>query len=104
MLGFHSGTRSRDPRGILLAFICVLLIAVSGAVQVTHSHGLDNGSHPDCSLCIVVHSGIAPSAQLALPVVIEHERAVEVFHVESPRDSFVFSFYSRPPPAEPVSV
>jgi hypothetical protein len=104
MFGFRSGTRSRDRRGIFLALVCVLLIAVSGAVQVTHSHGLDSSSHPDCSLCVVAHAGIAPLAQAAVPVLIEHERAVEVFLVESPRNSFVFSFYSRPPPAEPASI
>jgi len=85
--------------------LCGLLIAFSGTVQIAHSHDSTGTSHADCSLCLVAHASIAPSAPAAVVVAIEHTASIEILRAEAPSVSFVFCYHTRPPPpAESVSL
>jgi hypothetical protein len=100
----QSPSRSRQFRGVILAIFCVFLIAFSATTQVLHHHGLSNDPHPDCAACVASHAGLFFSAPFEMPLVTEHVEAVEADRLENPLSSFVFSFYSRPPPAETASL
>lgn len=82
----------------------MLLLAFWATVQVAHVHDAVDTSHSGCSLCLVVHASIAPLPPIAVPAPVEHTATIELPCTEVPRDSFVFTFYSRPPPAEPASL
>jgi hypothetical protein len=83
--------------------LCGLLIAFSTTIRIAHAH--DQGkSHSDCSLCLMAHAGIAPQTPAVVPVAAEHAAEVEIPRADAPRDSFIFSFYTRPPPAEAASL
>jgi len=97
-------SRSRSFRGLLLGIVAVLLVAFTATIQVAHVHDIGASSHADCALCSVAHSGITLFEPVELPLVAEQADTVESEPVESPTDSFIFSFYSRPPPAVPASV
>ena len=53
--------------------LCVLLVVVTGTVQVAHTHADGADTHADCSLCAVAHITVhlaqtpapAPPAQLS---------------------------------------
>jgi hypothetical protein len=102
--------RSRSQSGglghreLLLGVLCVLLVAFGATVLVAHAHDPAGTPHADCSLCMLAHAGIAPQAPAVVAPAIEHTSEVEIPRLESPRDTFVFSFYGRPPPAEPASL
>ena len=102
---FRSQTKfgARSFRGLLLGVVCALLVVYSATVQVAHTHQAIGASHSECALCLMVHAGIVPHAPAIVPVPIERVDAVEIPANLAPRTSFVFSFYSRPPPAEPTS-
>lgn len=104
MFKLHLTSRSRSTSSLVLGILCVLLMAFTATIQVVHAHDLDAGPHPECSLCVVAHASISPSAPIELPAVIEHVEEIQVESTQSPCDSFVFSFYSRPPPAETASL
>jgi hypothetical protein len=104
MKNAQSKSRLRQLRGTILAIFCVFLISFSATTQVLHHHGLTDDPHPDCAACVASHAGIFFSAPIELPPVVEHTEAVEVDRAENPLSSFVFSFYSRPPPAETASL
>jgi hypothetical protein len=53
---------------------------------------------------MVAHAGVAVAALFVLPTLQVQIVEIEVAPSEHPRDTFVFSFYCRPPPAEPVSL
>lgn len=104
MQNAQSKFRSRQIRGVILAIFCIFLIAFSATTQVLHHHGLSNDPHPDCAACVASHAGLFFSAPFELPTVVEHAEAIEADRPENPFSSFVFSFYSRPPPAETASL
>ncbi|MGA7241937.1 MAG: hypothetical protein WBX19_02090 [Terracidiphilus sp.] len=97
-------SRSRNPRSLLLGIICALLVVYTATVQVAHHHDAMGASHADCALCLVAHTGIVLHAPVVVPAPTEHADDIEVPAKPAPLKSFVFSFYSRPPPAEPASV
>jgi len=104
MFKLQTQSRSRESRLPLIGILCVLLIAFSATVQIAHSHDLKGTPHADCSLCAVAHAGAAPAILVALPEIVEETIELEIVHPAAPCDCFVFSFYSRPPPAESASV
>ncbi len=91
-------------RDRILGIVCLLLIALCATIQVVHTHGLTTDPHPDCALCLVAHAAVTASAHFVLPAPPEQITEVQVVRTESPRESFVFTFYCRPPPAEPASL
>lgn len=99
MHSLHTTSRAGCRRRFLFGILCALLITLSATVQVVHAHDLDASSHPECSLCVISHASISPAAPVALPVVVEYSEQVQVVPPDTPRETFVFSFFSRPPPA-----
>lgn len=81
-----------------VSVLCIVLVCVMGAVQVTHSHSENSGtSHHTCSICATAHAvntqtvGSAPvlaTTVLAIPV-------AELFVIFRP----VATQFIRPPPA-----
>lgn len=96
--------RSRNTRGLILGILCALLVVYASTVQAVHNHDGIGASHGDCALCLVVHAGVAPHAPVIAPVPAQRTEEIEIAAKQAPRNSFVFSFYSRPPPAEPASL
>ena len=97
-------SRSRQLRGAILAIFCIFLIAFSATTQVLHHHGLTSDPHPDCAACVASHTGLFFTAPFELPATVEHAETVIADRAESPLSTFVFSFYTRPPPAETASL
>lgn len=109
-LGYHKqrmagqGPRpsSRNTWRLLLAFLCIVLVVVCGAIQVVHAHP-DRTYHADCALCATAHAVV----QVTVPPVTLH-----VSHVESVVEVFVlpvrpgtirtFALFTRPPPVDAV--
>ena len=104
MFESRAQSRHRGRRGLLLGIICVALLGFFATVQVAHFHDSVGASHSDCSLCVIVHAGIVPHAPVVVPAPVEHKTRVEILPTETPWESFVFSFYTRPPPAETASL
>jgi hypothetical protein len=105
MFRSFSPSRSRGAhRGLLIGVLCALLIAFSTTVRITHGHDAAGTSHSSCSLCLVAHAGIAPQAPAVMPAAIEHTAEIEILRPDTPRNSFLLSFYTRPPPADAASI
>lgn len=86
----------------LLVALCVVLVVLSGTIQVSHFHP-DGQIHPDCSLCVIAHS--APTVVHAI-VIHVNSRAVETVvlarRIHMPRAEVFIRLISRPPPANPA--
>jgi hypothetical protein len=85
---------------VFLAFFCILLVMVSGTVQVAHTHADGADTHADCSLCsaahIIVHLAQTPAA--APPVAVVTRVEVDLPTV-LPIALSTFALFTRPPPA-----
>jgi hypothetical protein len=97
-------SRSRGLRGSILGVICILLITFNTTIQAIHTHDVSGNAHPDCSLCMVAHAGVASSAPVVAPIVFAQVDKVEVSPAEHPRYFAVLFFYSRPPPVGTASL
>jgi len=85
---------------MLLAVVCVLLVVLSGTVQVVHSHLGCPDPHANCSLCVTAHVAVHLT-QAQAPVA----SARVVARVMAPQPALLpsgfsaFSHYTRPPPS-----
>lgn len=85
---------------IVLALACILLVVLSGTVQVAHSHAGNDDGHASCSLCATAHvtvhlsEAVAPVPSARVVARIEVREPVEVSS-----NSSAFPYFSRPPPA-----
>src|ERR1035441_9605061 len=92
-------TRTQSSWSILLALVCVLLVAVAGTAQVAHIHADGTDNHADCSLCAAAHITVHPT-QAPVPA----HRAVVVTALEAfpppilPSRLSTFALFTRPPP------
>jgi len=88
---------------LLLALVCVLLVVVSGTVQVAHAHADGTNTHADCSLCAAAHITVhlaqtpAPAAVAAVVAVPETLPAAVL-----PNRLCTFALFNRPPPVDVV--
>jgi hypothetical protein len=100
--------RTPEPRRkgeLLLAVMCVVLVMFAGLIQVTHSHGNDSLSHPDCALCVSAHTTVSPSAPITAPAALTHIARIEVVEqAAGPSCLFIYNYRIRPPPVVPASV
>jgi hypothetical protein len=96
--------RPQSSQKFFLGIICALLVLFTATIQVVHHHETIGASHSDCALCLVAHTSIAPYAPVVIPVPAERTEEVEIPARLIPRNTFVFLFYSRPPPAESASL
>lgn len=102
MIQSRTPTRFHAFRSLVFGIVCVLLVAFSASIQVAHAHDALGGSHSDCSLCLIAHAGITPHTPAVIPLPVKHAAAIEVLRTDAPRQLFVFSYFTRPPPAEPA--
>ena len=100
MGGKYPETRAHGMWRVLLTLLCVLLVAVAGAVQVAHTHIDRVDTHADCSLCAAAHVTLqivqtpAPALTVTVVAVPESLPPSAVPSVLS-----TFALFTRPPPA-----
>ena len=101
MPGRSRNLRTRHLLWVVLGFVCCALITLGGIVQVVHTHADGPAVQSDCALCHTAHLVVQPAVPHSLP------RAVLVVTRVStallPRRApffFVFSLFTRPPPAQ----
>jgi hypothetical protein len=85
---------------LLLGLLCVLLVVVSGTVQIAHTHADRLATHADCSLCVAAHITVQ-LAQTPVPAppatVVAVLEALPSFIL--PSGLSTFALFTRPPPA-----
>jgi hypothetical protein len=93
--------RTRHLHWVLLGFLCCALVIFGGIVQLVHTHPDGQAVRPDCALCHVAHLVVQPSVPQLLPRAVPVVARVST--VLQPRRAlffFVFSLFTRPPPAQ----
>ena len=103
-MGFGDQRHRVDrPWRLLLAILCVLLVVVSGTVQIAHTHADGADTHANCSLCaaahITVHLAQAP-APTQVAAVVTVLAAVPPSVVSTALCTF--ALFTRPPPVDVV--
>ena len=98
---YRQTARNLQPWRIVLALLCVLLVVISGTVQVAHTHADGTANHADCSLCVAAHVGIQVSAPVpAAPAVAAVFTSVEPVADAVPHSAvYTYALFTRPPPA-----
>ncbi len=93
--------RTRRLLWVALGFFCCALITLGGIVQAGHTHADGQSIQSDCALCHVAHLVVQPSVPQLLPrtvlVVARVSTALQPIRVQV---FFVFSLFTRPPPAQ----
>ena len=93
--------RTRHLHWVMLGFLCCALIIFGGIVQIVHTHPDGQAVQSDCALCHVAHLVVQPPVPHSLPrttfVVARVSTALQPIRVQV---FFVFSLFSRPPPAQ----
>lgn len=83
----------------LFAMFCVLLVILSGTVQVVHAHQSGNLAHSDCSLCTTAHLVSFAVVPAAVLIALNHNaEVVASLKPICPRTLSVFELFTRPPP------
>ncbi len=99
MLQMTDSSRSKTMAGALVAVFCVLLVILSGTIQVVHAHEPSNLAHSDCSLCTTVHLISLAVVPAAILIVVKHDaQVVASLKPICPRTLSVFKLFTRPPP------
>lgn len=104
MVGARTEARKRSTWRVLLALVCVLLVAAAGTVQVAHTHADGTDTHADCSLCAAAHVTVhlaqtpVPAPTAAVVSVLESLPPSAV-----PTALSTFALFTRPPPAPLVA-
>jgi hypothetical protein len=92
--------RANHPWRILLALVCVLLVAALGTVQVAHTHADGTANHADCALCAAAHisvhyvSAVSPAPTTSVIAVLV-ALPPSIFRIALA----TFALFTRPPPA-----
>jgi hypothetical protein len=85
--------------GTLLAILCVLLVILSGTIQVVHAHDPSSLVHSDCSLCTTAHLVSLAVVSAAILIAVKHDaQIVGSLKPVCPRTLSVFILFTRPPP------
>jgi hypothetical protein len=96
-------SRAAHSWRVLLALVCILLVAVAGTVQVAHSHADGADTHANCSLCaaahVTVHMEQTPAPAPAASVVAMLESLPPAV---LPSALSTFALFTRPPPVAVV--
>jgi hypothetical protein len=93
--------RTRHLPWVVLGFLCCALIIFGGIVQIVHTHPDGQAVQSDCALCHVAHLVVQPAVPHSLPRTVPVVARVST--VLQPRRAlffFVFSLFTRPPPAQ----
>jgi hypothetical protein len=93
--------RTRHLLWVALGFLCCALITLGGIVQAGHTHADGQAVQSDCALCQVAHLVVQPAVPQLLPrttfVAVRVSTAPKPIRVQF---FFVFSLFTRPPPAQ----
>ena len=82
----------------LITVVCLALLALLTVVQVAHMHPLDSDAD-HCPLCIVMHTAAPVAAMAAVIVLVQVERAAQVFAPHTIIRHWHPKLFTRPPPA-----
>jgi hypothetical protein len=82
----------------ILGILCLVLILVTGIVQVTHAHTSGQIDH-DCALCLTAHQAIQIAVVVTV-LLVSHlvARFTSDDFTPLPRQRFVLKLAIRPPP------
>ena len=101
MPGRSRNLRTRHLLWVVLGFFCCALITLGGIVQVGHTHADGQAVQSDCALCYTAHLVVQASVPQPLPrtvfVVASIPTALQPIRAQF---FFVFSLFTRPPPAQ----
>jgi hypothetical protein len=101
MPGRSRNLRTRHLLWVVLGFFCCALITLGGIVQAGHIHADRQAVQTDCALCHVAHLVVQPTVPQSLPrpvrVVARVSTALQPIRTQL---FFVFSLFTRPPPAQ----
>ena len=101
MPGRNRNLRTRHLLWVVLGFFCCALITLGGIVQVGHTHADGQAVQSDCALCHTAHLVVQPSVPQPLPrTVFVVARISTVLQPIRSQFFFVFSLFTRPPPAQ----
>jgi hypothetical protein len=93
--------RIRKPLWLAVGFLCIALVALTGVVQVAHTHADGGSGQLDCALCHTAHLILQPSVPQSLPHTVWVEATVAVTPQPICRQHLcVFSLFTRPPPVD----
>ena len=100
MPGRSRNLRTRHLLWVVLGFLCCALVILGGIVQAGHMHADGRAVQTDCALCHVAHLVVQPAVPQSLPrtVFVVARISTAPQPVRSQR-FFVFSLFTRPPPA-----
>jgi hypothetical protein len=100
MPGRSRNLRTRHLLWVVLGFLCCALVILGGIVQAGHIHADGQAVQTDCTLCHVAHLVVQPAVPQSLPrtVFVVARISTAPQPVRSQR-FFVFSLFTRPPPA-----
>jgi hypothetical protein len=100
MLGRRRHLKTRHLLWVVLGFFCCALIILGGIVQAGHIHANGQADRTDCALCHVAHLVVQPAVPQSLPrpvrVMARVSAALQPIRTQL---FFVFSLFTRPPPA-----
>jgi hypothetical protein len=101
MAGLPLGNRIRKPLWLAVGFLCIALVALTGVVQVVHTHADGGSGQLDCALCHTAHLVIQPSVPQSRPHLVWVEALAAVTPQPVSRQHLsVFSLFTRPPPVD----
>ncbi len=84
----------------VLAWLCVVLILVTGSVHLLHQHPAgEDATAPPCGLCAVAHMVVLPVPVIQQPVVAQAFTTFVLQQVQAPPPRTAApNLYVRPPP------
>jgi hypothetical protein len=104
MPGRSRNLRTRHLLWVVLGFVCCALITLGGIVQVVHTHPDGRAIQSDCALCQTAHLVVQPAVPQSLPrAVLVVARVSTAPQSRRAPFFFVFSLFTRPPPAQTVN-
>ena len=81
-----------------LGFFCCALIALSGIIQIAHTHA-DATVQSDCALCHTAHLSVEPAVpQTLLHIMLVAAAIAAAFQLIRLSNFSTFSLFTRPPP------
>jgi hypothetical protein len=101
MPGHSRNLRTRHLLWVVLGFFCCALITLGGIVQVSHAHPDGQIVQSDCALCHTAHVVVQPAVPNSLPrAILVVARVSTALPPRRVQFFFVFSLFTRPPPAQ----
>jgi hypothetical protein len=101
MLGRTRYLKKHPLLWVLLGFGCCALLTLGGIVQAAHMHADGRLGHSDCALCHTAHQGIQSAHYPVLPCIVMVVTLVAIARrTQRIRSYFLFSLFTRPPPAQ----